>query len=437
MVTIDFLNQQFKKFKEQLNGNEGGLLQEVRQQALQLVERSGLPTKKDEDWRFTDPEPLLKQQWLPADQAFGQQMTLESIKPFLYPDFDGVNLVFVNGFFMAHLSQIPDAKSGVSIQSLRAQKEFPSLLEESSFNEKNVFAALNTAFFTDGLVIEIADNVVLKTPINILHLTVSQAHPVSTVVRNRVKVGQHAFVRIIETFLSLNEDNQFTNALTLFDVEENGKAVHSKIQNENLNALHVGNVFVRQKAHSHYVSNNITLGGKLVRNNIQVELNGKGAEAVLNGLYMGHKDQHHDNHTLIEHAVPECTSYELYQGILSDQASAVFAGKILVKPGAQKTDAIQANNCLLLSDDARIDTMPQLEIYADDVKCTHGATVGQLDEEAIFYLRSRGISEKRAKNLLIYSFAERIIEQIKVPAVREYVDQCILKRFKEDMNFVK
>ncbi|MHB2148335.1 Fe-S cluster assembly protein SufD [Calditrichota bacterium LG25] len=441
MLTIDQIKQQFKQFESRLNGQKKHPLHQVRKAALEFVSQNGLPTSQDEEWRFTNPEPFFETQFRLAEKAAGEALSVEQIQPFLYNNFEGITLVFVNGYFMPHLSTMAESNDRVQISplhhALSNKVELLPELNEKAVNEFNVFSALNAAFFSDGMVIEVPDHTVLQVPINVLNIAMGQGETVNNVIRNVIKVGEHSFLRVIETFLSFSDEPHFTNALTVVSVDKHAKVIHSHIQNENENAYHVGNVLVQQKQSSRYVSNNITLGGKLVRNNLKITLQGEFADAILNGFYMAHGTQHHDNHTLIEHASPNCTSNELYQGILADRASAVFAGKILVKRDAKKTDAVQSNNCLLLSDEAKIDTMPQLEIYADDVKCTHGATVGQLDEEAIFYLRTRGISENRAKNLLIYSFAERIIEQIKVKPVRDYVDQNILQRFKESMNFIK
>jgi Fe-S cluster assembly protein SufD len=219
------------------------------------------------------------------------------------------------------------------------------------------------------------------------------------------------------------------------EVGENAQLNHIKIQTESMKAFHISNTYVHQKSNSRYKNTAVSFGSRLSRNNINTTLDGEGIESILNGLYMAHADQHMDTHTLLDHAKPHCNSHELYRGILADQAKGVFSGKILVRQEAQKTDAVQSNNCILLSEDARIDSKPQLEIYADDVKCTHGATVGQLDENSLFYLRSRGIGAAKAKNILIYAFAEEVIEEIEFELVRQRIDQLILDRFSDDMAF--
>ncbi len=439
---IEKYKNNFEQFEKAVNEQKEHSLRNLRNDAMRIFEELGVPTKKDEEWRFTDLQPLFDKPFrliLPQGVSFPDKRELCS---FLYQNFNGPQFVFVDGVFSAELSTAIDRETfGIVLTSLSGHiredvRALHELGEEKTIRA-NAFAALNTAFATDGMVIRVPDNVVIEAPVNILYISSRNARGTAHSVRNMIKIGKHAQARIIETYLSLAETDHFTNTMTTIDIAAGGRLIHNKIQNESVQAFHIGNLFVRQNQNSRFVSNNIAFGGKLVRNNITVTLQGQGADTHLYGLYLGNRQQHIDNNTLIDHAVSECTSNELYQGILSDKATAVFSGKILVRPDAQKTDAVQNNRCLLLSDDARINTKPQLEIYADDVKCTHGATVGQLDEEAIFYLRSRGISQQRAKNLMIYAFAEHIIEQMKVASVREFVDAILLKRFKENMNFVK
>lgn len=439
---IEKFKIQFKHFEEGLNGQKEQPLHGLRKKAIETLEDMGIPTMKDEEWRFTNLEPLFQKSFQLSTQEQIPQLSRNAVQPFLYREFNGPQFVFVDGVFSPELStKIDDDMFGIVMTTFRQFiNQDPQLVQEltgDGFAEKNTFAALNTAFATNGMVIQIPDNIVFKSPINILYLSSDQAGSTAIHARNVIKVGKHSQARIIETYLSLDATDHFTNTMTTITVEDGGHLIHNKIQNESQKAFHIGNLFVSQNENSQFVSNNIALGGYLVRNNLIVALRRKHAETQLNGLYMGNDTQHIDNNTLIDHVASNCSSHELYQGILGEQATAVFSGKILVRPDAQKTDAIQNNRCLLLSDDARINTKPQLEIYADDVKCTHGATVGQLDEEAIFYLQSRGIAKQRAKNLMIYAFAEGIIQQMKVESVREFVDRLILQRFKESMNFVK
>ena len=439
---IEQFKIQFARFEQNLNGQKEHPVHGVRKQALSAIEKIGIPTPKDEEWRFTNLEPLFNKKFHLSLKNSAEQLKTNEVQNFLYRQFNGPQFVFVDGYFAPQLSsKIEDNNHGIVMTNLaqyfNENSEALEMLSDENMMQYNIFTALNTVFGQDGIVIQIPDGVVLQAPINILYLSSSNAQNAAAHVRNVIKVGKNAQARITETYLSLGSTEHFTNTFTLAQIGENGHLIHNKIQNESLKAFHFGNLIVHQQENSQFISNNFAFGGGLARNTILVKLNGQGGNAKLNGFYMGNNTQHIDNNTLIDHTASNCTSRELYQGILNDTATAVFSGKILVRPNAQKTDANQSNNCLLLSDEARIDTKPQLEIYADDVRCTHGTTVGQLDEEAIFYLRSRGISEQRSKNLLIYSFAERIIDQLKVASVREFVDAIILQRFKENMNFTK
>jgi Fe-S cluster assembly protein SufD len=255
--------------------------------------------------------------------------------------------------------------------------------------------------------------------------------------RNLIYVEKNSALSVVESYFSAGSGVYFNNPVTELKIEENARLNHVRIQNENTNAYHVGNIFTDQDRNSVYHSTSVTFGGRISRNNYYARLNGEGIETTLNGLYLGHGKQLIDNHTFLDHAKPHCTSHEVYQGILTDKANAVFSGKIMVRQDAQKTDAKQSNNCLILSDDARINSKPQLEIYADDVRCTHGATVGQLNEDAVFYLQSRGIPEKKAKNILTYAYAERVIDGIDSGIIKSRIDELLQKRLEEDINFVK
>jgi Fe-S cluster assembly protein SufD len=274
----------------------------------------------------------------------------------------------------------------------------------------------------------------VEQPVYLLSVSTDEGVPLFFAQRNRIVLEPLSSLSVIEQHLSLDEQSGFQARQTLVEVGDSAHLEYYSFQNENQSFYHLNQVHAEVKENANFRSHSIDFGGKLVRNTVRVALNGKGSEATLNGLYLGNGEQHMDNHTTIVHAVPNGTSTELYQGILDDRATGVFSGLILVRPDAQQTDAQQSNNCLLLSEQARIDSKPQLEIYADDVKCTHGATVGQLDEEEIFYLRSRGISEDAARTILTYAFAERVIEQIKIESFKEQVDTAFNAKFKKQFN---
>jgi len=422
------LEKYLKAFDTYFNGDSKQAFHKVRKSAIESAGNLGFPTTKQEEWRFTNPAQIVKSDFKFADKSSLQSVSTNDIKPFLIKDWSGTILVFVDGFYAETLSNIKNS-TGVTIASLSQNlvENSDSVSKVSSIAQfKNeVFTALNTAFTNDGSVIDISANTILENNIHILHLT-SSANAISTN-RNLITVGKNAQATIVESFHTMNNEAGLVNTVTEIAIDENAKLNHYKFQDESKNHFHIGNTAIIQKANSVFTSIAFDFGGKLVRNNISTILDGQGITSTLNGLYIADGEQHIDNHTFIDHAMPHCDSHELYRGILNDKAKGVFSGKIMVRKDAQKTDAKQSNNCLLLSDNAQIDAKPQLEIYADDVKCTHGATIGQLDEQAVGYLRSRGIPYKKAVQMLTYAFAEELIIGIEDDAFRAKVENRLLE----------
>jgi Fe-S cluster assembly protein SufD len=432
----------FKLLEDRLNGQKNGPVHDLRKVAFNHLLDTGFPTTREEEWRFTDIKPLLSNNFTLVQPKSETKLTRADIDHLLFKDWKGPQLVFVDGYYRHELSSPEIKQKGIVLNSLGNMMKIDekALLDTFAGYEvfsENAFSALNTAFINDGMVLKIEKNVVADQPIHFLYIATENEQAQFLNPRNLVHVAENSQAEIVESHYGLTENQYFNNAVTEIRLEENAYLKHIRVQNESTSAFHMCSVFVDQKANSHYFSTSISFGGKITRNNIYTRLLGEGVETILNGLYMGHGSQHIDNNTYIDHVKPHCNSHELYQGILTDKAHGVFGGKIMVHPEAQKTDAKQSNNCLLLSDDAEINTKPQLEIYADDVRCTHGATIGQLDEESIFYLQSRGISEQRARNILTYAFAGQVVEGITIDAVREHVDNIILNRLQEDMNFIK
>jgi len=433
----------FEQFEQRLNGQKSGVLHELRRKAIRRFTDLGFPSTKDEAWRHTSLEPLLRSEFSGSMLQAPVELSRAQIEPFYLQGWPGAQLVFVDGQYQEQLSLQPALPQGVILTSLNKAfsahpKEIADLLKDDLPYSDNAFGALNTAFLWDGMYLEVAGSNQDEVYVHLIFIASGKTAATASYPRNLIHLKPGTSARVAETYLSLNEEAAFTNTLTSVLLEKNTQLKHFKVQQENENTVHIGNTFVRQRRDSRYISLAATFGGRLVRNNIRTLLQEPGAETVLDGLYMGHQRQHMDNHTVIEHVSENCNSHELYQGgILADEARAVFSGMILVHRDAQRTDAKQSNNCLLLSDAAKIDSKPQLEIYADDVKCTHGATVGQLDKEAVFYLRSRGIGLQRARNMLTYAFAEKVIERIHNQPLRERIDGLILQRFKEQMNFEK
>jgi Fe-S cluster assembly protein SufD len=399
----------------------GARLGGTRQAAIERFSALGFPTTHNEAWKYTNLAPFLKTpyQAAPAAAFTGE---LPAASP------DAVRLVFVNGHFAPELSKA-QALSGVKISRLKEAFTRRSIVDRigaTATFETNALVALNTAMFEDGALIEIADGAVLDAPIELLFVATGDG--IAAYPRNLIIAGRDSQARIVETYLGSGAAGYFTAAVSEVLVADGAVIEHYKLQEESEAALHFHMLAVRQGASSNFVSHNIAFGGALARNEIAVVLEGEGADCNLNGLYVTVGRQHVDNYTTLDHAQPHTTSHELYKGVLDGTSQAVFHGRIIVRPEAQKTDAIQRNKNLLLSDGAVINTKPQLEIYADDVKCTHGATVGQVDADAIFYLRSRGIPLEEARSLLTFAFTSQMISSMKVESVRERLGPLLLRR---------
>ncbi len=407
----------------------------VRRAALDSFERFGFPTPKNEDWHFTNPAPIAEGDFHPMEQV-RSDVRAADLAPLLLGLPDIPRLVFVNGHFSSTLSSAVDLGAGVRIVSLAsAIREEPSLVERYLAklvrldDPALVFHALNTALLHDGALLHVAAGTSVSQPIHLLFLTDAAGaggvcHP-----RNLLVVDRAASATVIEQYASIGGDGYFTNAVTEAYLADGANLTHYRLQREAPGAFHVGTLAASQGRDSHLFSFAFATGASLSRTNVFTTLDGAGCGATLNGLYMLDGAQHCDHQTRIEHAQPNCYSRELYKGVLDDAAHGVFNGKVYVHPIAQKTDGKQTNNTLLLSERARIDTKPQLEIFADDVKCTHGATVGRIDEAALFYMKSRGIPDAQARRLLTYAFAAEVLETITLEPLRETLERRTLERF--------
>ncbi|HEY3131153.1 MAG TPA: Fe-S cluster assembly protein SufD [Acidobacteriota bacterium] len=403
------------------------LLQMRRRAARRFLEL-GIPTVRDEDWKYTNLASLADVPFKPAsaDASLPRQQ-LDRIN---FADLQCTRLVFVNGRYSESLSS-PGELDGVKLGSLAEVLQMkPEIVQphlgQYANLEEHAFNSLNTALMRDGAFVHVMKGKTAEKPIHLLFVSTAHAEPATSHPRNLIVAESQSQATIVESYVSVGPDVYLTNPVTEIILGDGAVLDHYKLQDESRRAFHVATMQYRQDRNSSLRSHSITLGGVLVRNNLTAVLDGEGAECTLNGLYLVMGEQHIDNHTRLEHAKPHCSSRELYKGILDDKSRGVFHGRILVHKGAQKTDSKQTNNNLLLSDEALINTKPQLEIYADDVKCTHGATIGQLDQDAIFYLRSRGIGEKAARSLLIYAFASEIVGRVKVEALRAKLDQFLL-----------
>jgi Fe-S cluster assembly protein SufD len=397
----------------------------VRRTAIDRFAAAGFPTQRDEDWHFTSAKPIAEASWdsiVPTGQV-----RADDLAPFTFAG-EWVQMVFVNGRFAPALSALGGLPARVRVAPLGddevARRHLTTLAPTDI-----AFTALNTAFMTEGALIEIPAEVALERPIHLLYVTDSDAAGGVTYPRTLIVAGRHARATIVESYVGVGEAAYLTNAVTEVDVAEGAHIAHYRVQRESVRAYHVGTTEVRQARDSRYHSFSFATGAALSRVNVYDVLGGPGGEATLDGLYLADGTQHVDHQTRIEHVAPHCASREVYKGVLDGAAHGVFNGKVYVHPEAQKTDGKQTNNNLLLSEQAHADTKPQLEIFADDVKCTHGATVGRLDDVALFYLKSRGISAETARTLLTYAFAADVLQRIDDDAVRSGLEALVLERF--------
>ena len=406
--------------------------QSVRRAAFERFATLGFPTTKNEDWHFTSVAPIAEQEFTLLTAKSGDVKRAD-LDRFTFGATDWHTMVFVNGRFTPELSDLTKLPAGVKIRDLATAWSGPAASVDQigrlASYDSNAFSALNTALMYDGAVIEIGKEADVERPIHLLYVTDATAAKAMMHPRNLVLIGRHARATLIESYVSTSDAMYFVNAVTEVSVGEGATLRHYKMQREGRRAFHVGTIEAHQARDSHYVSFSFATGAELSRTNVYTTLDGEGCGATLNGLYMLDGEQTCDHQTQIIHAQPNCFSRELYKGVLDDRAHGVFNGKVYVHPIAQKTDGKQTNKTLLLSDTAHMDTKPQLEIFADDVKCTHGATVGQIDQMALFYLKSRGIDRSLARRLLTYAFAADVLETIEVESVREALEKMTLERF--------
>ncbi|MCS6851979.1 MAG: Fe-S cluster assembly protein SufD [Gemmataceae bacterium] len=430
---IDIKETYFSRFSElerALGEREGSPLHRLRQLAIERFAELGFPTTDDEEWRFTNVAPLAQVSFrLPAANE-PPAVELKQLLPSWLQAAAGPRLVFVNGRMIPTWSNTDGLPPGVVVTSLGqrlATGAVPAPLGRYADFDVHPFVALNTAFFREGAVVALPKGCVLTDPIHLVWISAAAGEPIMTHPRHLILAGVQTQARIVESYFGPEGAVYFTNAVTEVVLEESAIVEHTKVQQESTEAFHLAAVQVHQDRDSRFTSHAIALGGGLVRNDINVILDAPGTEATLNGLYVGTGRQLIDNHTRIDHARPHGASHELYKGILDGQARGVFNGKIYVHPGAQKTDAKQTNKTLLLSDEAQINSKPQLEIYADDVKCTHGATIGQVAEDMLFYLRTRGIGQDEARRLLTFAFANEVLERLSVEPLRAWLEARFLQ----------
>jgi Fe-S cluster assembly protein SufD len=425
------LTAKYKEFEDSLNGEKDSALHKIRQAAFQNFSQMNWPTTKEEDWRFTNITPVFKDSYNPVTSY--KELNREVLNSSIYSKLDCPALVFVNGIYNASLSRLNELPKQISLVKISDFHNTNGLFKPEDFfrfnRNKNIFTELNTSFASDGIFLSIPHNFTAESPICIINIADSEKESYLIQPRCYILAGKNAQVHIIEQYITTGNSRYLTNSLINFHLADNSVVRYTKLQEESTNAYHFVNSNVEIERGASFSSHLISLGGKLSRNDINVVFKGEGGQASLNGLYMTGGDQHFDVHTSVDHAVPLCTSSEHFKGILDEHSRAVFNGKVFVRPDAQKTNAFQENNNILLSNDALVNTKPQLEIFADDVKCSHGATIGQLDEEALFFLRARGIGKEKAKSILIRAFASEIFKDLKITAVKEYLEKILDNKF--------
>ncbi len=430
------LLQGLSRLESRRNGHDPVWLKAFRHTALQRVSERGFPTAKDEAWKYTQIGRILDVAFEPAEADASLRLSSAAIDQ-LAGDLGGARLVFINGYFSPQCSSLKKLPEGVKVKSLASAlaeegESLEALLSRPFGEQTHAFTALNAACAEDGAFVQIPANTVIEEPIHLVFLSdpgaAFPAGPVVSHPRSLVLAGPGSRVTIVETYAGILDEVYLTNAVTEVILEEGAAVEHYKIQNETETAFHIALLDVRQERDTQFATHSVALGSLLARHEVTVGLHGPGAKATLNGLYMPQNEQHLDNPTTIDHIAPECISRELYKGVVDGRGRGVFDGRVIVRPGAMKTDSSQTNKNLLLSESARANTRPQLEIFADDVKCAHGATVGQLNEEVVFYLRTRGISQIAARNLLTYAFVGEMLELIRVQPLRSHVEKLVALR---------
>ncbi len=429
MNSVAYYKEHFQELqsKKEKNG-----LSSVRENAFNDFTKFGIPTLKHEEWKYTRISGLFNKEYqFPVHSSVS--LSTNDINALRLPGYEKANeLFFVNGIFSASLSKIISKELIVLPLEEAASNEYKEIvvahLGHSSNYLKDGINALNTAFVNGGVFIHISKGKITEHPIYIYNITDARTENIFSQPRSLVHVGENAQVQLIETYITIGDSESFTNQVMEIIVEENALVEYYKIQNDVAHANQVSTTHIRQIGKSYVHTVTISLNGGIVRNNLNIVLEAERCEAHLYGLYFQKGKSHIDNHTVVDNVKPNCFSNELYKGVMNDDSSGVFNGKIFVRQPAQKTNAYQSNKNVLLSDNASVNTKPQLEIFADDVKCSHGCTVGQLDEDALFYLQSRGIGEKTAHALLVRAFATDILEHVKPAPIRAYIEKLIVVR---------
>ncbi|MDG1714486.1 Fe-S cluster assembly protein SufD [Lacinutrix sp.] len=410
---------------------------DIRSEAIKTFETNDFPSKKEEAWKYTPLNSILKHDY----SVFPKQenaLEYRDIKKYFIHDIDTYKIVFIDGKYSSHLSQTTHDGIDVCLMSSALNKPKYRLIIENYFNKvatKDSLASLNTAFSSEGAYIHIPKNKLVEKPIQIIHFSTGNEAALMLQPRNLIVVDENSHVQIIERHQSLTDNPVLTNSVTEIFANKRAIVDYYKVQNDNKNASLIDSTFVNQKDQSHCLVHTFSFGGKLTRNNLNFYQNGERLDSTMKGITIIGEKQHVDHNTLVHHIEPNCESHQDYKGIFADSSTGVFNGKVVVEKLAQKTNAFQSNNNILLSDKASINTKPQLEIFADDVKCSHGCTIGQLDESALFYMKQRGIPEKEAKALLMFAFSNNVLNSVKIPELKQRITKLIAMKLGVNIGF--
>jgi Fe-S cluster assembly protein SufD len=432
------LASSFLAFENKVDIDTTSKVHDIRTEAFGAFESKGFPTKKDEEWKYTSLNAVLKHDYNVFPKAI-PTLPYEQVKKFLLNETDCYNLIFIDGVFSSFLSETTHDGLDVCVMSAALEKPKYKMVIDTYFNQlankNNSLSDLNTAFSNEGAYIQIPKNTVVPKPVQIVNFSTGTEKELLIQPRNLVIVGENAHVQIVERHQSLTENKTLTNSVTEIFVKTRGIVDVYKMQNDRASASLIDSTFVSQKRDSIASVHTFSFGGNLTRNNLEFYQEGTHCVSHLNGISILNQRQHVDNHTLVKHKAPNCESHEMYKGIYDDRATGVFNGKVIVEQAAQKINAFQQNNNIIVGDKASVNTKPQLEIFADDVKCSHGCTIGQLDESALFYMQQRGIPKKEAKALLMYAFSNDALKDVKIPELKAQLNKIIAHKLDVKIGF--
>lgn len=431
----DKLVSSFLAFDDYLE--DSSPIHDIRNKAIKIFENKGFPTKKEEAWKYTSLNPIVNKDYsiFPKKES---SIEFKDVKRFFLHDIDTYKIVFIDGIYSSYLSETIHDNMDICLLSAALKKPKYRAVIDVYYNkiaENDSLTSLNTAFAKEGAYIYIPKHKEVEKPIEIINFATGNEAALMMQPRNLIVVGENAHVQIIERHQSLSENAVFTNSVTEIFAEKRAYIDYYKIQNDASNASLIDNTYIKQEEESHCIVHTFSFGGNLTRNNLKFYQHGEHCDSTLKGITIIENKQHVDHSTLVRHIAPNCESHQDYKGLYADSSTGVFNGKIVVEKDAQKTNAFQQNNNILIDDKATINAKPQLEIFADDVKCSHGCTIGQFNEDALFYIRTRGIAKKEAQALLMYAFANTVLESVKIPELKVRINRLIAKKIGVSIGF--